>query len=354
MDASARADVRQQAEETVAAFGVPGLAVVAARGGRPIVDVFLGADAQGNAVTPSSLFPVASITKLATSLAVLRLIDAGALALDDPLAHHLPGAAAAQPDVTIRAVLCHTSGLPLDVPNEASLYRQGTNWPNLAQVCFQTPLRERPWTHVQYSNVGYGLLAMIVERLTGQTFSVALTSLVIDPLGIEAYLGIEPPRPPVVLADVRGSHVGTPLEPFNSPFWRSLALPWAGLITTPFGALELVRAFQGVPLGFLLLGTLTEATRNQTDDLSGGYAPPLIWPRCPWGLGPEIRDEKKPHWAPPQAAPNSFGHAGASGCIAWADPVADVAWAILGTRTADSGWLLRRGPAIGAAILAVR
>ena len=41
-----------------------------------------------------------------------------------------------------------------------------------------------------------------------------------------------------------------------------------------------------------------------------------------------------------------------SGCVAWADPAADVAWAILGTRTADNGWLVRYAPRLGAAILA--
>ncbi len=354
MEGDARQAIRRAAEETIAAFGVPGLAIVAVRGSQSVASLFLGTDAVGSPVTPESIFPIASITKLATALAVLRLVDANAATLDDPLARHLPGAAAAQPGVTLRTLLSHTSGLPLDLPNAASLYVAGTDWPTLRQACLQTPLRWPPRTRVQYSNVGYGLLAAVVEHHTGQAFATALDSLVLRPMGIDAYLGVEPPRAPVVLADVRGPQAGTPLEPFNSPFWRSLALPWAGLLTTAAGVLALVRAFLGVPLSFLRLQTLVEATRNQADDLGGGYAPPLVWPRCPWGLGPELRDEKAPHWAPSQASPTSFGHAGASGCVAWSDPTSDVTWAILGTRTADNGWLVRRGPAIGAAILAAR
>jgi hypothetical protein len=50
-------------------------------------------------------------------------------------------------------------------------------------------------------------------------------------------------------------------------------------------------------------------------------------------------------------SPASFGHAGASGCLAWRDPERDLSWALIGTRTADSGWLLRHGSAIGAALL---
>jgi CubicO group peptidase (beta-lactamase class C family) len=63
---------------------------------------------------------------------------------------------------------------------------------------------------------------------------------------------------------------------------------------------------------------------------------------CPWGLGPEVRGAKEPHWVAAAAGPDSFGHSGASGCLAWYAPAADTAFAILGARTADSGWLLRR------------
>lgn len=344
-------DVPRIAAEAMATYQIPGLAIVVARGGVPTGAWFRGADADGSPLASDSIFPIASITKLATALCVLRLVDAGAIGLDDPLARHLPDALAAQPDVTTRALLSHVSGLPLDVLDESALYAPGLSWPTLAAACLRTPLRWAPGSRVQYSNVGYGLLAIVVARLTGQDFPTALQSHVLRPLGIEAYLGVEPPRSPLVLADVRGPFAGSPLAPYNSPFWRSLALPWSGLLTTAAGALGLVRAFQGAPIGFLTLETLLAATANQTDALGGGLAPPLIWPRCPWGLGPELRDDKTPHWAPATAGPDSFGHAGMSGGVAWAARGAGVSWAILGTRTADNGWLVRRGPAIGAAIL---
>ena len=69
-------------------------------------------------------------------------------------------------------------------------------------------------------------------------------------------------------------------------------------------------------------------------------------------LGPELRGTKGPrHWAPPSASPGSWGHAGATGCVAWHDPAAEVAWFIAGTRTAENGWLLDAGPRVGAAVL---
>ncbi|HWQ11445.1 MAG TPA: serine hydrolase domain-containing protein [Roseiflexaceae bacterium] len=344
---------REAAAELVRAGQVPGLIVAARRAGAE--DSFaIGVDAQGRALTPDTFFPVASVTKLATALTVLRLIDQGALGLDDELAAHLPAAAASQGGVTLRALLCHTAGLPLDVPQRAAPYAEGLDWPQLGRACMETPLEAAPWTRVQYSNVGYGLLALAAEHATGQGFAAALRSLVLGPLGVEGYLGAEPPRPPAALADVRGAQRGTPLEPFNSRFWRSLALPWAGLVTTAAGVLALLSAFLGAPAGFLTPPLRAAAIADQTGGLGGGFIPPLAWSPCPWGLGPEVRGHKTPHWVPPEAGPASFGHSGASGSLAWADPASGLAWVILGARTADNGWLLRRSGSISATILAAR
>jgi beta-lactamase class C len=343
--------VRRAIEEAMRAGQVPGVVVAAARGAGPPAFLAVGSDAQGQPLEPASILPVASVTKLATALAVLRMAENGALALDDQLSEYLPDAQAARPGVTIRSLLCHTSGLPIDLSGGAAPYAPGLDWPKLRAACLEAQLEAAPGTRVRYSNVGYGLLAAIVEGHAEQPFGTALRALVLDPLGVEGSLGDEPPRPPAVLADVRGRHSGTELVPFNSAFWRSLALPWAGLLTTAEGALKLVRAFGDHPAGFLKPETRAEATRNQAGDLAGGFVPPLEWAPCPWGLGPDLRGAKQPHWAPAQAGADSFGHSGASGCLAWASPAADVAWAILGARTADNGWLMRRAPAIGAAIL---
>ncbi len=336
--------------EAMRAGQVPGIVAAVARGADPAEFHVVGEDARGQPLAADSLFPVASITKLATALVVLRLCDAGLLALDDPLEQHLPEALAARPGVTLRALLCHTAGLPIDVAPVHAPYAEGLDWQALGAACLLTPLEAPPATRVQYGNVGYGLLALMVERRTGEHFPAALARLVLGPLGVEAYLGDEPPRRPAVLAGVRGKHAGTPLEPFNSPFYRSLALPWAGMVTNVAGALAIVRTFRDPQ--FLSAATAAAATADQTGGLSGGFVEPLFWKPCPWGLGPDLRGAKSPHWVPAEAGADSFGHSGASGCLAWYAPAADLAWAIFGARTADNGWLLRRSPALSTAILA--
>jgi CubicO group peptidase (beta-lactamase class C family) len=337
--------------EATETFDIPGFAIIAARNGHPVQHFFVGTDAAGTPLNDDSIFPISSIGKLAVALAVLRLADAGQVALDDPLTHHLPDAAAAQAGVTVRTLLTHTSGLPFNYSQETTPYTADLTWPTIVQACLHTALDTPPGTRVAYSEVDYILLAVIVERLTGQRFGAALNALVFEPLECEAYLGVEPPRSPVGIAGVPGQYSGTPLEAYNSAFHRALANPSDSMLATAAGTLRLVRAFQGWPTGFLRAETLAEATRNQVGNLGGGFIGFLEWPQCPWGLGPELYGAKTPHWAPAAAGAGSFGHAGASGCIAWVAPSDGSAWTIHGTRHFET-WAVQRGPIIGAAIMA--
>ncbi len=337
-------------EEILRTASVPGMVIALAQKDGSVEHLVLGTDGQASPLRTDTLFPIASITKLATALAILRLAAAGALRPDDPLVNHLPNAAAARKGVTLRTLLSHTSGLPDDVPPELAPYAPELDWPTLARACLATPLAHTPQTRVTYSNVGFGLLAIIVERVTGLPFATALTVLVLTPLGIEGYLGVEPKRSPAWVVGELGEHTGTPLSPYNSMFWRRLALPWGGLVTTAAGALALVRAFAGMPTDFLPSALLTEATRDQTEGLGGGPVSGVLeWPHCAWGLGVELRGDKVPHFSPAEAAPSSFGHAGASGCLAWCDQTAGVAWSMLSCLTFESWW--QSWSAIGTALL---
>jgi beta-lactamase class C len=337
-------------EDVLSPAQVPGIVIARVQGDGPVEHLVLGTDGLSRPLQVETLFPVASITKMATALAILRLAACGALSLDDPLERHLPDAAVADGGIRLRMLLSHTSGLPLDLAPELAPYTYELDWPMLAQACLKTLPDYPPRVRVNYSNVGFGLLAIVVERVTGHLFSTALADLVFVPLGIEGYLGCEPERAPAWIVGELGEHVGTLLEPYNSAFWRRLALPWGGLVTTADGALGLVRAFDDIPADFLPDDLRAEATLDQTGGLSGGMAGGLEWPQCPSGLGVELHGHKVPHYIPATAAALSFGHAGTSGCVAWYDPTTTIAWAILGCRTFES-WM-QSMLAINAALLA--
>ena len=343
--------VQPTVEEILRDSQVPGMVIALTKGDGPIEYLVLGTDGQAQPLRAETLFPVASICKLATALAILRLIEGGELSLDDPMDRYLPDAAVARQGVTLRMLLSHTSGLPFDAPPELAPYDPELDWPTLARACLTVPLACPPRTRVTYSNVGFGLLAIAIERLTGHPFVKALRELVLTPLGIEGYLGVEPPRAPAWIVGELGEHAGTPLSPYNSVFWRHLALPWGGLITTAAGALGLVRAFAGVPTDYLPSALLSEAIHDQTEGLGGGLVSGVLeWPHCAWGLGVELHGEKVPHYIPAEASPTSFGHAGASGCLVWYDQGAGIAWSMLACRTFESWW--QSWSLIGAALLA--
>ncbi len=127
-------------------------------------------------------------------------------------------------------------------------------------------------------------------------------------------------------------------------------MPYGSLITTAAGALKLVQAFAGRPAGFLSPDLIAEARRDQTRRLPGRIIGLYDWKRSPWGLGVELRGQKQPHAVTPAASPDSFGHVGASGAMAWVDPALDGAWVILGPRLYHEWW--PHLPDLTAAILA--
>lgn len=330
------AAARSAAAETVHTTDVPGIVVAAVQGDGPVTAFAIGADAQGNPLGERSILPVASITKVATALGVLRLIAAGAASLDDPLARYLPTARLAVDfgeGVTLRRLLCHTAGAANDLAPQSAPYAPGLSWAAVRQPLLDTPPAIAPGRQVLYSNTGMGLLALVIEEIAGQSAHAVLREQVFAPLEAEAWLGFEPERTPAPITGDLGEHVGTALEPYNTPWYRSLGFPWGGMVATAEGALRIVRALAGRPATFLPEWLRAEAVRDQTGGLSGGFTGWMEWAPSPWGLGVELKGKKKPHFTPRQASPATFGHIGWSGAAAWHDPSRDLTWSIVGTRT---------------------
>ena len=128
---------------------------------------------------PETLFRVASITKMATAMVVLRLCDEGLMGLDQPIVEALPEAHPALEGVTVRHLLCHTSGL-----------RDGADGVLLRGGTYLEALRRggKPGAEMVYCNLGFGLLGCAMEHVTGQTIEQIFQQRLFQPLGMRATL----------------------------------------------------------------------------------------------------------------------------------------------------------------------
>jgi CubicO group peptidase (beta-lactamase class C family) len=166
---------------------VPGAAVLVVRDGEPLVRRSYGlADlARGTKVTPATNFRLASVTKQFTAAAILLLAEEGRLGLDDPARKWLPTLPAAADTVTIRQLLTHTSGL-IDYEDviPASMTAQLQDADVLTLLEDQDRTYFPPGTAYRYSNSGYALLALVVERASGRSFAEFLRERIFQPLGM--------------------------------------------------------------------------------------------------------------------------------------------------------------------------
>lgn len=162
----------------------PGAAVLVARGDSVVFARGYGlADVEHAVpVTPATSFRLASVSKQFTAAAILTLVEAGTLDLDDRLGDLLPDVPAYARDVRVRHLLTHTSGLPdyealLGSDDGPQVRDRGV----LHLLHEAKALHFPPGTSWRYSNSGYALLALLVEAASGESFAQYLREKVFDP-----------------------------------------------------------------------------------------------------------------------------------------------------------------------------
>jgi CubicO group peptidase (beta-lactamase class C family) len=131
--------------------------------------------------TVDAVFDIGSLTKQFTAAAVMSLVDAGMLSVDDPLSAFFPSAPADKADITIHQLLTHTAGLPDILGDDYDPIDREA----FLDLVFQTPLVTPPGDTHAYSNVGYSVLGAIVETTTASSYDEALRALVLDDAGLE-------------------------------------------------------------------------------------------------------------------------------------------------------------------------
>lgn len=134
-------------------------------------------------------FPIASISKTMAATAILQLAEQGKLTVNDPVSRHLAGFP--YPDVTIRHLLSHTSGLPpynafFKPAFEKDSTRVFTNADFLpAAIAVKPALIYTPGSNGNYDNVNYLVLALIIEKISGKAFPDYIQQHILDPAGMK-------------------------------------------------------------------------------------------------------------------------------------------------------------------------
>ena len=232
------------------------------------------------------VFDLASVTKLASAMAVLVAHEEGTLTLDEVEPH--TGA-------TVADVLAHASGVAFDTLD----------------------IVQRPRQKRVYSSTGYDLLADLIAARAGMSFADYLHLAVAEPLAMATFV-----LHGSAGADARGS-VADLLQ---------LASAWREPLLVHESTLERARATH-LP---------------ELDGVVPGYG---RQDPNPWGLGPEKRGHKAPHWTSRHNSPETYGHFGRDGTMLWIDPDASVTLIALCTEPFGP-WAAAAWPALSDRVLA--
>lgn len=142
-----------------------------------------------NKLTENSRYRIASVSKLMTATLIMRLSEGGYLNLDDPLIKYLPvGSIPYGKKMTIRQVMSHTAGL-IDHLNHGSFYKGNwkyRKWSDNDIINFAARRRARfqPGQGYAYSNTGYYLLGMLIEKVLQQPLAEAYQDWIFTPAGM--------------------------------------------------------------------------------------------------------------------------------------------------------------------------
>jgi CubicO group peptidase (beta-lactamase class C family) len=270
-------------------------------------------------IGPETRFALASLTKPLAAAACLCAFEEGLVELDEEV----------RDGFSLRHLLSHCSGLPAE------------------SDALDGPLLDPPGSYRRYSNAGYALAARLVAQAAEMPFRDYLREAVLDPLGMDASLGL-------ALAD--GARAASVREPglwgdgealFNGDAFRAAALAESGGFATARAYARFLSCLLdgGRATGGRLLAaeTVDDMLSTQFGELPGTVEAVASWDACGWGLGLDVRGTREPHWTGDALTATANTHFGSSGTLAWIDRERGLGLVALASRSSYSGWWSRPG-----------
>ena len=307
------------------------------------------ADALGNAVvepqkipaTRDTIYDLASLTKpLVTGLLCARRIETGELMLDASVSNYLPEFAQTDKQaITVSQLLTHTSGLPAWRP--LSILAEGEPDRTLSAIA-NLELESKPGTRVVYSDLGFIVLGLLLERLTSTSLAELTQNEIFQPLNLKhTFFNPEAAMQTGIAASETGNCYEREMCGENvanaEKHWRQ-ELIWgkvhdgnahflggaaghAGLFSTARETLALATQFISEQTRLLKPETCALFRKNLTSGLAEARS-------FAWQLA-----ETKDSAAGPDLPRDSFGHSGFTGTSCWIDPQHERVFILLTNRT---------------------
>lgn len=313
--------------DAMAAKSTPGAVVAVGRGDQTLYEKAFGFRATVPAEEPmtvDTVFDVASLTKVvATTTAVMTLIDDARVRLNDPVATHIPGFERyGKGGITIRHLMTHVSGLRPDVD-----LHPWTGYDAAIELAKDEVPTAAPGETFVYSDINYFLLGDIVTRITGQSLDAYLKARVFGPLGMTD-TGFNPAKSllPRVAPTERCA------EQDAWPCKRPDAMPLRGVVHDPtarrmggiaghaglFSTARDLKIFARMLLGKGRVGTTRVLSESAVRTMTSPQTPAGM--AAVRGLGWDIDTTFSSNRGDLFPVGTSFGHTGFTGTSIWVDP----------------------------------
>ncbi len=359
-----KAQIDQLLRQKSEAKEIPGVVAMAATGKEVIYQGAYGKRdlSKDDAMTPDSVFWIASMTKAVTAAAGMQLVEQGKLSLDEPIGKLLPDLAApqvlegfdangepklraAKKPITLRHLMTHTAGFCYDLWNaDMGKYMEKTGTPGIISclnAALKTPLASDPGTRWEYG-INVDFVGKAVEAASGKKLDAYLRDHMFAPLGMSdtGFKITDNMRRRLVGMHARGEDGTLAAIPFELEQNPEFHMGGGGLYSTAGDYIKFCQMIlnKGKGNGNQLLKPETVAAmgQNQMGDLTVGKmttaAPPFtndvdLYPDMvkKWGLSFLINTAKTPEGR----SPNSLAWAGLANTYYWIDPSRDIAGVIL-------------------------